>query len=333
MTTTTVWLPPGAWYEESTGVVHTGADSTGTALTKAYDLSETPVFVRAGAIVPTIRVTDGDTIGVAGRQYTNVEFAVYPGSTEGKTRVYEDDGSTTNYVHGSYAYLDASYTVDGSTLTFTAQMDSEGTPSDASVTPNTRQMSLRIKSASAPSQVRARRAELKCGCACCAFLLIEAVVSLLLCGGRQPTNQHKPTNQPPNQPTNQPLEILPLPLLQVTVNGVAVPNSRSNVAGSGTWHYCQKEMAVVVNAPEQLSSHTLTIVVTTTSDFASSAKALDGVKGHIAHANIAKRSLDLTRKTVGAHDPAADHLKKLASAGTKLSYLAANAATDKGTAG
>ena len=157
VTTTTVWLPPGNWYEESTGVVHTGADATGTTLTKAYDISETPVFVRAGAIVPSIRVTDGDTVGVAGRQYTNVEFAVYPGSTKGKTRVYEDDGSTTNYVHGSYAYLDASYTVDGSELTFTAQMDSEGTPSDASVTPNTRQMSLRIKSASAPSQVRHRK--------------------------------------------------------------------------------------------------------------------------------------------------------------------------------
>jgi len=42
----------------------------------------------------------------------------------------------------------------------------------------------------------------------------------------------------------------------------------------------------------------------------------------------AKRSLDLTRKTVGAHDPAADHLKKLASVGTKLSYLAG--ADDKG---
>ena len=37
----------------------------------------------------------------------------------------------------------------------------------------------------------------------------------------------------------------------------------------------------------------------------------------------AKRSLDKTRKTVGAHDPQADRLKKLASAGSKLAYLAA----------
>jgi hypothetical protein len=66
--TTTVWLPPGAWVEESTSVTHTGAAGTGSLLTKAYDISETPVFVRAGAVVPTIRLSAGDSIGVAARQ-------------------------------------------------------------------------------------------------------------------------------------------------------------------------------------------------------------------------------------------------------------------------
>ena len=79
MSTTTVWIPPGSWVQESTGTVNVGVAGTGSLLTKAYDLSETPVWVRAGALVPTIRLNPGDTVGVAGRQYTALEFAVYPG--------------------------------------------------------------------------------------------------------------------------------------------------------------------------------------------------------------------------------------------------------------
>ena len=36
VTTTSVWVPPGAWVEESTLLTHVGAAATGTVLTKAY---------------------------------------------------------------------------------------------------------------------------------------------------------------------------------------------------------------------------------------------------------------------------------------------------------
>jgi len=51
-------------------------------------------------------------------------------------------------------------------------------------------------------------------------------------------------------------------------------------------------MAVIVRAQEQLSSHDLTIVVTSTSDFANDATALAGIKGHVAHANIGRLTHD-----------------------------------------
>jgi alpha-glucosidase (family GH31 glycosyl hydrolase) len=257
---TTVWVPPGSWVEEATGVTHTGASGTGTRLTKTYDISETPIFVRAGAIIPTIRLLPGDTIGVASRQYTGLEFSIYQGTASGQTRVYEDDGTTSAYTSQGYAFLNASYTINGDTLTFTTKMDTVGSPSDVTVTPKSRVTSLRVKSAFAP--------------------------------------------------------------IKVTVNGVTVDYSRSNVAGSGTWHYCPVEMAVIVNALEQYTSHTLTITISTSSDFAAGAKKLDGMKGHIGHANLAKRSLDLTRQTVGAHNPASDYLKKLSSSGFALMYAA-----------
>lgn len=68
MATTSVWLPPGQWYERDTAVVHTGAADGSSVLTKAYPLNEVPVFVRAGAMIPTLPLVDGDTVGVAMRQ-------------------------------------------------------------------------------------------------------------------------------------------------------------------------------------------------------------------------------------------------------------------------
>jgi hypothetical protein len=234
------------------------------------------VFVRAGALVPSVPLVDGDTLGVAARQYTSIEFSLYPGgAASGSTRVYEDDGATTAYTRGAYAYLKAAYTRDAAarTLTFTTAMDgSEGTPADASVTPAQRATTLRIKAAPMPSSVTVNGATL-------------------------PKRAQRASSAPP-------------------AVGAAAG------AAAASWYYCPVEMAVVVRAPAQATSQALTIVVTTGASMAP-ASLLDGAKGHVAHANLAKRSLDLTRKTVGAHDPAADHLKKLASAGSALSYAAA----------
>ncbi len=59
MAKASVWVPPGQWYEQDTGVLHTGASDGSTILTKLYDITEIPVFLRAGAVIPTMPVPLG----------------------------------------------------------------------------------------------------------------------------------------------------------------------------------------------------------------------------------------------------------------------------------
>ena len=126
MATTTIWIPPGMWIERDTGRYVTGASDGSTqqvcralrassvtraqevtdaallscAQTRAFFIEEVPVYVKAGAVIPTIPLVEGDTIGVASRQYTTLEFNIYPGAMSGSGVVYEDDGATTSYVYG-----------------------------------------------------------------------------------------------------------------------------------------------------------------------------------------------------------------------------------------
>ena len=63
-------------------------------------------------------------------------------------------------------------------------------------------------------------------------------------------------------------------------------------------------------------------------DWEAEAAALDGVKGGVARALLAKAAFDDARVTVGAHKPAADRLKRLSSFGSSLHYLAPTATRD-----
>eukprot|EP00056_Hartaetosiga_gracilis_P005958 m.91505 g.91505 ORF g.91505 m.91505 type:complete len:1088 (-) comp12327_c0_seq1:202-3465(-) len=109
MTEQSVFLPIGDWVEKDTGVVHF-VQNKGYVLTKSYDLSEVPVFVLAGAVIPRRGVSFGDTIGVAKRQYTSLSLDIYPGTPDFSTKVYEDDGETTGYTTGEYVWTSVSYT-------------------------------------------------------------------------------------------------------------------------------------------------------------------------------------------------------------------------------
>jgi len=44
-----VWVPPGEWLELPTGAVRKGG-----TLSKKYDLTEIPVFVKRGSMLPTV---------------------------------------------------------------------------------------------------------------------------------------------------------------------------------------------------------------------------------------------------------------------------------------
>jgi alpha-glucosidase (family GH31 glycosyl hydrolase) len=66
----TVWIPPGQWFEEEAGALLNGGASGGLSITKKYDLTEIPIFVRAGAVIARLPDLTGRTIGVASKPVT-----------------------------------------------------------------------------------------------------------------------------------------------------------------------------------------------------------------------------------------------------------------------
>jgi alpha-glucosidase (family GH31 glycosyl hydrolase) len=94
----TVWIPPGTWIEWISGAV-LSAPAGGMIYVRAYDLSEIPIFIRAGAVVPMLPLRLGETVGRASQQYSELEvmLAIPPGVTSGSTTLYEDDGISTDY--------------------------------------------------------------------------------------------------------------------------------------------------------------------------------------------------------------------------------------------
>jgi alpha-glucosidase/alpha-D-xyloside xylohydrolase len=90
-----LYLPEGDWYDFWTNALHTGKRE----LTRKVDLATLPLFVRAGAILPldpirqyTAQATDQPTL-----------LRVYSGR-DGEFRLYEDDGTTLDYLKGKYSW-------------------------------------------------------------------------------------------------------------------------------------------------------------------------------------------------------------------------------------
>jgi alpha-glucosidase len=88
-----VYLPSGDWYDFWTNERLHG----GRVITKSVDLATTPLYVRAGAVIPMGPV----------RQYVDepsdepLTIKVYPGA-DGSASLYEDDGKSFDYRHGAY---------------------------------------------------------------------------------------------------------------------------------------------------------------------------------------------------------------------------------------
>jgi Glycosyl hydrolases family 31 TIM-barrel domain/Glycosyl hydrolase family 31 C-terminal domain/Domain of unknown function (DUF5110) len=106
-----LWLPPGDWYEWFTGARLHGP----ATVTRGFALSEVPVYVRAGAIVPmatTARRSDDQPKDL-------LALAVFPGDS-GATRVYQDAGNDLGYQSGQFAWTPVSQRRDaGGTLHLT----------------------------------------------------------------------------------------------------------------------------------------------------------------------------------------------------------------------
>lgn len=111
--TTTVWFPPGRWTDWFTGTTYTGPSTA----TLSVPLSQMPVFVRQGGVVPEQDPTGGPTTvgGSSGRGATadgsetggtatprSLTVRVYAGST-GSFSLYQDAGTGLGYTRGQDA--------------------------------------------------------------------------------------------------------------------------------------------------------------------------------------------------------------------------------------
>jgi alpha-D-xyloside xylohydrolase len=104
-----VYLPEGStWYDFYTG----RSTSGGKTITAAAPYERMPLFVRAGSIVPTgpaIQHTDEDTDGA-------LTPNVYTGA-DGSFSLYEDDGTSRQYLHGQYSRIPLEWDEETKTLT------------------------------------------------------------------------------------------------------------------------------------------------------------------------------------------------------------------------
>ena len=110
---TTKYLPKGAdWYYFWTGKRYKGGQDVKLMTT----LSEVPMFVRSGSILPL-----GPEMQYVGeKSWDNLEMRVYPGA-DGTFTLYEDEGDSYNYEKGAYATIDFKWNDRSRTLTIGGQ--------------------------------------------------------------------------------------------------------------------------------------------------------------------------------------------------------------------
>ncbi|MBO9543756.1 TIM-barrel domain-containing protein [Caulobacter sp.] len=96
-----VYLPAGTtWYDFETGKAHAG----GQSIKADAPLGRMPLFVKAGAIVPTTEVQQY----VGEKPDLPITLVIYTGR-DGKYELYEDDGLTMAYQRGAYSRIPISY--------------------------------------------------------------------------------------------------------------------------------------------------------------------------------------------------------------------------------
>ena len=83
-----VWLPKGVWYDFFTGKKVADDDTYGVIFVHEYELDEYPVFAKAGAIVPMIDYTSGNS-----QSFENLKVKVFLGAENSYVMYDEADES------------------------------------------------------------------------------------------------------------------------------------------------------------------------------------------------------------------------------------------------
>jgi len=98
-TSRSVYLPAGTWYDFWTGLTVNG----GAQITANAPLSQIPLDIRAGSIVPM-----GPDIQYATQRADTIELRIYPGA-DGTFTMYEDENDNYDYETGKYATIPITY--------------------------------------------------------------------------------------------------------------------------------------------------------------------------------------------------------------------------------
>jgi hypothetical protein len=99
-TTQNIWLPEGNWIEWSSGSILKG----GKNVERPFCLEETPVYVKAGAIIPMQK----DINNTADEKKDYLILNIFPGDS-GKTKIYDDEGNNENFKSGKYSFTSVSF--------------------------------------------------------------------------------------------------------------------------------------------------------------------------------------------------------------------------------
>ncbi len=98
-TSRSVYLPNGTWYDFWTGETVSG----GSSINASAPLSQIPLHIRAGSIVPM-----GPEIQYATERADTIELRIYPGA-DGSFAIHEDEGDNYNYETNKYATIPIMY--------------------------------------------------------------------------------------------------------------------------------------------------------------------------------------------------------------------------------
>ena len=98
----TLWVPPGEWIERSSGKMFTGPQK----ITQDYSIGETPVLIKAGAIIPM------EHSSVVGDETPRTILEIWPNSKADKTdyKIYEDNDQGVEYQNGAHSFTSVQVT-------------------------------------------------------------------------------------------------------------------------------------------------------------------------------------------------------------------------------
>ena len=136
----TIYLPPGQWFDYFRGQRYDGAKNI-VYTVDPHTWSDIPLFVRAGAIVPTADVEQY----VGQHAVARIYLDVFPTAAQSTFTYYDDDGITYAYEKGAFYKQQLSASDDGTVVQF------DSTAPSGTYVPPLRDYELRLHGISARS--------------------------------------------------------------------------------------------------------------------------------------------------------------------------------------